>query len=283
MTHASISRLSARALIGLTAVCTGATTIVAQQPLVMQRVTFTSDGNTLVGYLFKPEGNGPFPAVIWNHGSEKNPAPERQFRGAAGVFVPAGYVTLAVVRRGHGESGGDYIQDVIQKERQAKGPQASEKLFVQLMEGEQLRDQLAGAAYLKTLPYVDANRLVVAGCSYGGIQTLLGAASAGAYKAAVSISPGAESWNGHQQIQQMLIRAVDRTNIPVLIIHPEDDANVAPGYALGQELQRLHKPYALHVYPPFGTAAEHGHCFGGAQGMHIWAADAIQFLHDALR
>ena len=34
-------------------------------------------------------------------------------------------------------------------------------------------DQLAGAAYLKTLPYVDANRLGVTGWSYGGFMTLL--------------------------------------------------------------------------------------------------------------
>ena len=40
---------------------------------IKQRVTFKSGSLTLVGYLFKPAGRGPFPAVLWNHGSERNP------------------------------------------------------------------------------------------------------------------------------------------------------------------------------------------------------------------
>src|SRR5437879_10139785 len=36
-------------------------------------VSFPSHGLTLRGWIYKPEGNGPFPAIIWNHGSEKNP------------------------------------------------------------------------------------------------------------------------------------------------------------------------------------------------------------------
>jgi poly(3-hydroxybutyrate) depolymerase len=44
-----------------------------------ERVTFRSGTLTLVGFLFKPEGTGPFPGLIWNHGSEKNPGAMRQF------------------------------------------------------------------------------------------------------------------------------------------------------------------------------------------------------------
>src|SRR5689334_10909887 len=43
------------------------------QPITGQKVTFTRGDLTLVGYLFKPQGDGPFPAIIWNHGSEQNP------------------------------------------------------------------------------------------------------------------------------------------------------------------------------------------------------------------
>ena len=42
-------------------------------PLTKQLITFNSRDLTLVGFLFKPEGPGPFPAVVWNHGSEKEP------------------------------------------------------------------------------------------------------------------------------------------------------------------------------------------------------------------
>ncbi len=36
-------------------------------------VSFQSGEFTLKGYLYKPKGFGPFPAMIWNHGSEKEP------------------------------------------------------------------------------------------------------------------------------------------------------------------------------------------------------------------
>jgi len=76
-----------------------------------QRVSFKSGDLTLVGFLFKPEGTGPFPAIVWNHGSEKSPGTTVQFDSVAGVFVPAGYVVFAPMRRGHGFSEGNYIAD----------------------------------------------------------------------------------------------------------------------------------------------------------------------------
>ncbi len=36
-------------------------------------VSFASGSLTLKGFLYKPAGAGPFPAVLWNHGSEKLP------------------------------------------------------------------------------------------------------------------------------------------------------------------------------------------------------------------
>ena len=137
-----------------------------------ERVTFKSDKLTLVGFLFKPDGQGPFPGLIWNHGSERSPGTTPQFDAVAAIFVPAGYVVFAPMRRGHGDSEGRYIQDELERERQGGN---AHRLQVRLLEGEQLDDQLAGQAYLKSLPYVDQSRLAVAGCSYGGIQTLLAA------------------------------------------------------------------------------------------------------------
>ena len=78
-----------------------------------ERVTFKSDNLTLVGYLFKPDGDGPFPAVIWNHGSEQDPGGSQEFDGIAQVFVPAGFVVFAPVRRGHVGSEGQYISDQV--------------------------------------------------------------------------------------------------------------------------------------------------------------------------
>ncbi len=251
--------------------------------ITKQRVTFQSDNLTLVGFLYKPDGQGTFPGIIWNHGSEQNPGTGPEFDAIADIFVPAGYVVFAPMRRGHGLSQGEYIGDQLDAARKQSGDDAAAQLLVQLMEGPQLDDQLAGLAYLKSLSYVDTNRLAVVGCSFGGIQTLLGAERNPGYKAAVAESPGAESWAGNKYLQARLIKAVDNITIPVFLLHPEKDASVEPGYTLGQEFQRLGKPYGLEIYPPFGPSDEQGHCFGGAKGFHIWGPDVLTFLSNVLK
>src|ERR1700730_1204200 len=118
-------------------------------PLTKQLITFNSHDLTLVGFLFKPEGPGPFPAIVWNHGSEKGPDRGPQFDTVAKVFVPAGYVVFAPMRRGHGESQGKYIVAVLDSIRRTRGVGAANQESVHLMESEQLNDQLAGLADLK--------------------------------------------------------------------------------------------------------------------------------------
>ncbi len=244
-----------------------------------ERVTFTSDRLTLVGFLFKPDGPGPFPGLIWNHGSEKNPGTMRQFDAVAAIFVPAGYVVFAPMRRGHGDSAGPYIMDQLRRAQDNHGAPA---LAVSLMEGEHLDDQLAGLAQLKSLPYVDAHRLVVAGCSFGGIQTLLAAERGVGYRAAVAISPGALSWNGNTPLRDRLIAAVRKTEIPVFLIQPPKDASLEPSRVLGAELERRGPQHQVKVYPADMPEDQQGHCFGGARGMHVWAQDVLAFFARAL-
>ena len=54
----------------------------------------------------------------------------------------------------------------------------------------ELADQLAGANYLKTLPYVDASRIGIYGSSYGGYMTLEAMFAAGdVFKAGAAVAP----------------------------------------------------------------------------------------------
>jgi dienelactone hydrolase len=114
---------------------------------------------------------------------------------------------FAPVRRGHGYSEGQYIADVVQETRKSKGIDAANRMTVHLLETEQLDDQLAGLAYVKRA-FVDTGRIAVAGCSYGGIQPLLGAERNVGYKAAISISPAALSWARNPFLQQRLVESV---------------------------------------------------------------------------
>src|SRR6266850_1715742 len=117
-----------------------------------QPVTFKSGQLTLAGVVYKPDGPGPFPTVIWNHGSEKTPGSSRQFDAVADIFVPAGYAVVAPSRRGHDSSEGAYISDLMDAEEKKVGPDGAGRLVVRLLETEQLDDQFAGIAYAKTLP-----------------------------------------------------------------------------------------------------------------------------------
>jgi carboxymethylenebutenolidase len=245
-----------------------------------ERVTFESGNLTLVGFVFKPSGPGPFPGLVWNHGSERNPDSGAQFDAIAAVFVPAGYAVFAPMRRGHGDSEGPYMEHALQRSRgEERG-----RLQVRLLEGEQLDDQLAGLAYFKSLPYVDQNRLAVAGCSYGGIQSLLAAERGAGYKAAVAISPAALSWAGNPVLQDRLVLAAQRTEIPVFLIQPPRDASLEPSRVLGREFQRSGRRYKGKIYPSEIQGDLQTHCFGGiARGSHVWASDVLDFLAEVLR
>jgi dienelactone hydrolase len=256
----------------------------ARTPLFgKQHVTFPSGELTLAGYLYKPPGDGPFPAVLWNHGSEPDPGGSAQFDSVAAIFVPAGFVVFAPMRRGHSDSEGEYIRDAIARESMVAGQEAGLRLGALLLETSQVDDQLAGLAYLKRQAYVDTARVVVAGCSFGGIQTLFGAARHAGYRAAVAISPAALSWNSSPDLRARLKDAAAQIDIPVFLIQPAKDASLEPARVLGPILTRRSASNRVKVYPAVGPEAEQKHCFGGAMGMHVWGADVVAFVEAALK
>ena len=71
------------------------------KPVAPQEVTFRSGQLTLHGFVSKPDGDGPFPAVVWNHGSGANPGTGGT---VAALFNSHGYVLFVPHRRGHGRS-----------------------------------------------------------------------------------------------------------------------------------------------------------------------------------
>jgi carboxymethylenebutenolidase len=251
--------------------------------ITKQRVTFKSHDLTLVGLLFAPDGPGPFPAILWNHGSEKNPGSGPQFDTVARYFVPEGYVVFAPIRRGHGYSQGEYIGATLEQIRRVQGRGAAENAMVRLMASEQLEDELAGLSYMMTLKVVDSSRMIVAGCSYGGIETLLAAEGNSSFKGAIAISPAALSWQENPPLQKRLLQGVARINVPVLLIQPAKDASLEPSRVLGAEFKRLQKDFTGKVFPAIGPPEEQLHCFGGAKGTHVWAPDALAFIARVLR
>src|SRR5205809_457651 len=76
-----------------------------------ETVTFESGSITLHGLLYKPDGPGPFPAVLYNHGSARGMLSNEAFEAIAPVYTSRGWVFFAPYRRGQGlsASAGTYI------------------------------------------------------------------------------------------------------------------------------------------------------------------------------
>jgi carboxymethylenebutenolidase len=104
--------------------------------------------------------------------------------------------------------------------------------------------------------------MIVAGCSFGGIQTLLAAERDASFKAAFPISAAAQTWNTTPEIQNRLLAAVRKITSPVLLIQPSKDDSLEPARALGREAQKLGKSsFTTRIYPATMARSERCHCF----------------------
>src|SRR5438034_8853843 len=109
-------------------------------PLVLSAhsdvVTFLSGDITLHGVLYKPEGTGPFPAVIYNHGSAAGMLSKQAFDALGPVFASHGWVFFGPYRRGQGlsASAGQYIGDQIAEAVKNGGTSAGAATMVRLLE-----------------------------------------------------------------------------------------------------------------------------------------------------
>jgi dienelactone hydrolase len=269
-------RLVAAPAAAIMLACSLAAPLRAQQGTPAQvEVAFPSGDLQLRGFIWKPEGAGPFPALLWNHGSEKLPGwlPE-----VAPAFVRRGWVFFIPHRRGHGRSPGPYIGDQLQ---QVPAGDARSRLLVQLHD-VQLGDHLAALAFLKSQPFVDGNRLAVAGCSFGGIQTVLASDRAAGYKAGVDFAGGAQSWEGSPDLQRRMIAAVRAAVMPIFFIQAQNDYDLRPSQILSQEMQRAGKPHQVKIYPAYGASRQDGHEFC-VRGAETWSADVFEFLATHVR
>jgi carboxymethylenebutenolidase len=240
-----------------------------------QEIPFPSGNLTLHGFLYKGGGDGPLPAILWNHGSERLPG---QLPELGSFFSSKGYVLFVPHRRGQGRSGNTapYVMDVLRREGEQGGPAARSAKLVEMMEVH-LQDQLAALAYLRSLPFVDPKRIAVMGCSFGGIQTLLAAESAPDIRAAVDFAGGAESWQGSPDLRARMTSAARNAKVPVFFIQAEGDYDLTPSRALTGEMEKAGKAAAIHVYPAVGRTQQENHEFC-VHGVEVWGPDVIAFI-----
>jgi carboxymethylenebutenolidase len=248
-------------------------------------VLVRSGGLTLRALLWRPPGSGPFPAVLFNHGSYSagNPLKLEEPATLGPVFARHGYVFLFLFRRGIGLSAdqGPADGDLMANALAARGAAGRNEVQLKLLETEEMNESLAGLAVLRALPYVDRDRLAVAGHSFGGSLSLLLAARDSAIRAVVSFSGSARSWNLSPELRARLLSAVDHT-APVFLLHAANDYSTAPGKALATEMRRLGRPYRVKIYPAVGRTTREGHNFV-YHSVAAWEPDVFAFLDEHLR
>ncbi len=246
---------------------------------VAETVTFPSGEITLHGVLYKPAGTGPFPAVVYNHGSAPGMMSEQAFAALGPVFASHGWVFLGPYRRGQGLSAsvGPYIGDQIAAAEKAGGVSAAAATMVRLLETDHLDDQLAALAWLRKQSFVQPNRIAVAGNSFGGIETVLGV-ERGGYCAGIDSAGGAQSWSQAPELRSLMTRAVRNAKAPIFFFQAANDFDLSPSKTLSAEMSEVSKTYKLKIYPAYGGSPGDGHTFGYF-GSDVWANDVFGFLN----
>lgn len=261
------------------------------QPGPAQIVDFRSGELHLKGYLWKLSGAGPFPAILFSHGSGGADAlhtggvtVRETAETLASVFVKHGYAFFYPCRRGQGLSAdqGKFIQDELKQVESAKGVEARQKLQLALLTGPHLDDTLAALSFLKTVPGIDTHRIAVVGHSFGGQLTLLSAEHDRSLRAAVTFGAAATTWAKSPELREVLLNSVKEMSMPVMLIHAANDFDTSPGSDLAAELERLHKVRLLKIYPPVGTTPDEGHNFVYSS-TSVWETDVFRFLDENVR
>jgi carboxymethylenebutenolidase len=245
----------------------------------------------LKGFLWKPNRPGPFPAVLFDHGSGGADADHtagllmtEAAEKLAPLFLKNGYAFLYVFRRGQGLSAdqGPFMQDILQQEEAAKGREARQHLQFLMSTTDHLDDVIAALSFLKTAPAIDAKRIAIVGHSFGGQLTLLAAERDKTVRAVVTFAAAAESWEHSPELRERLRTATKKTTAPIMLIQAANDYSTAPSQELASELRSLHKSYVLKIYPPIGQTSDDGHNFLYL-GIPQWERDVFGFLNEHVK
>jgi dienelactone hydrolase len=189
-------------------------------------VVYTETPETFKGYLCRPAGNGPFPAVAFNHGGVGNimgGVPKETCQALAA----AGYVAFAPIRR-----------------------------QTRAMTGH-LDDVQAGLAYLLGLGYVDRSRVAMAGFARGGALTFMAAARGAPIKAAVIMASAMPPRDSGFTLDD-----APKIRVPVLLLVAENDTGsrktvgqntVETVQQMSDRLSAAGNAPKLVVYPAYGS------------------------------
>lgn len=141
----------------------------------------TADGTQLNGWMMKPanfDPNKKYPVMMNCYGGPGSQQVENAYQSAQDyafyqMLAQHGYISVCVDGRGTATRGDEF-----------------KKIIYQQMGKYEAIDQIATANWLKSLPYVDGNRIGIWGWSFGGYLSALSMFRGdGAFKMAISVAP----------------------------------------------------------------------------------------------
>lgn len=239
--------------------------------VVMVKVDRGVFGAELETTIFKPDGDGPFPLAVINHGKAPgNPVFQERARHlvASREFVRRGYVVALPMREGFSKSTGTY---------NSGGCNIASN-------GENQAEWVAGAIdWLRTQPYVDKDRIVVVGQSHGGLTTIaLGAANPPGVRALVNFAGGLKVTSNNclweNSLSQAFARYGARSKLPSLWFYGDNDSYFPP--PVWKDLEAQYRgaggSVRLVAFGSFGSDA-HG-LFSSRSGVRIWAPEVEKLL-----
>ena len=222
--------------------------------------------------IFKPDGDGPFPLAVINHGKDfGNPRfqPRARYIVATRELVRRGYVVAIPMRGGFSKSSGQYVQGGCNIEGNAN------------YQAKYVRSVLD---YMAQQPYVDRTRIVVMGQSHGGLTTMAFAAEPyEGLRGAINFAGGLRlSGDMCMNWQDTLVRAFrsfgESSRVPTLWFYGANDSYFEP--ALVKHMQEAYVAAGgnakLVAYGPF-KGDSHG-TFGDRDGLKIWWPETERFL-----
>ena len=252
----------------------------------MKYFTFRNEAGTpLNGWMMLPANfdmGKKYPVMMYVYGGPGNPtATDGWDNGNHGWFrmlSQKGYIVVTVDGRG----------------TEQRGEEFRKCTYLQLGKFE-TEDQIATAAYLGNLPFVEKSRIGIFGWSFGGyLSSLCITKGADQFKLAIAVAP-VTNWKWYDSIyterymrtpaenekgyeENSPVNFADRLKGKYLLVHGMADDNVHFQHAaeMAKELIKFNKPFEQMFYPN----KNHG-IYGGLTRLHLYSK-MTQFILDNL-